>query len=163
MSKLKKIGLALLVLLVVGQFFRPAKNQSDDQSRHLSTVLPFPAEVEQIIRPGCYDCHSNHTEYPWYAEIQPIAWWLAGHVKNGKKELNFSEFASRRAAIRNKKLEEIIEQVKEGDMPLKSYTWLHPAARLTPEQRGKITAWAQGMQDTMRARFPVDSLVLRRR
>ena len=79
------------------------------------------------------------------------------------QELNFSEFAKQRAAIQNKKLEEIVEQVKEGKMPLKSYTWLHVGARLSAEQRGKITAWAQRLQDTMLARFPADSLVLRRR
>lgn len=153
----------LLGLFVLIQFIRPAKNQSGEQSQDISLQYPIPEAVLSILKTACYDCHSNHTRYPWYAEVQPVAWWLDNHVKEGKRELNFSAFTGRRIAVQNKKFEEIIEMVKEGEMPLNSYTWIHRDAILTDDQRVQLTGWAQAMQDSIRAKYPADSLVLKRR
>jgi hypothetical protein len=112
---------------------------------------------------GCNDCHSNLTRYPWYANIQPIASWLANHVNEGKRELNFSEFTKRKIAVQNHKFEEIIEMVKEGKMPLGSYTWVHRDAALTEAQKQTLTQWAQACMDTLQAQYPADSLVLKRK
>jgi Haem-binding domain len=86
-------------------------------------------------------------------------------VKEGKAHLNFSEFTKRRIAVQNHKLEEITEMVKEKEMPLPSYTYLglHPEANLTDEQRATITLWAQSQMAMLAAKYPADSLVLRRR
>ncbi|MCB0524105.1 MAG: heme-binding domain-containing protein, partial [Saprospiraceae bacterium] len=112
---------------------------------------------------ACMDCHSNNTRYPWYAEIQPVGLWLAGHVKGGKQHLNFSEFTNRRVAYQNHKFEEIIEMVRDGEMPMKSYTWTHADARLTQEQKNLICDWSQAMRDSLAQQYPADSLVMRRR
>jgi len=114
---------------------------------------------------ACYDCHSNTTRYPWYAEVQPAAWWLANHVKEGREHLNFSEFTNRRIAYQNHKLEEVVEMVKEKEMPLPSYTWfgLHPEADLTDQQRDQLTLWAQSLMAQLAAKYPADSLVMKRR
>jgi len=159
----KKILTALLIILIVMQFIRPAKNLSGDTQHAMVGKYPIPENVTSILKPACMDCHSNTTRYPWYAEIQPVGWWLDNHVKEGKKELNFSDFTNRKVAIQNHKFEEIIEMVKEGEMPLDSYTWTHKDAKLSPEQRTTITTWAQAMMDTLSAHYPVDSLVLRRK
>ncbi len=153
----------LLTLLVLAQFYRPARNLSNDQTNHVSNKYPLPTEVEAILKPACYDCHSNLTRYPWYAEIQPVASWLANHVDEAKRELNFSAFTQRRVAVQNKKFKEIIEQVKEGEMPLSSYTWIHGDARLSEQQRQTLVDWAQMNMDTLAARYPADSLVLKRK
>lgn len=157
--------LTLLVLLVLGQFIRPEKNVSGDDSKHLSTKFPIPADVEAILKPACYPCHSNHTDYPWYAEIQPVAWWLGNHVKHGKSELNFSTFAGRRVAVQNHKFEEIAEMVGDGNMPLKSFTYfgLHPDAKMTDGQRKLVIDWAKTQMDSLKARYPADSLVMKKR
>jgi predicted GTPase len=84
-------------------------------------------------------------------------------VEEGKRKLNFSEFTKRRVAVQNHKFEEIIEVVKEGEMPMKSYTWTHRDAVLTDAQRTLITNWAQAMMDTLQAQYPADSLVLKRK
>jgi Haem-binding domain len=151
----------LLALLIVAQFYRPARNLSNDQTNHVSTKYPFPAEVETILKSSCYDCHSNQTTYPWYAEIQPVAAWLANHVAEGKRELNFSEFTKRRVAVQNHKFEEIMDNVKEGEMPLNSYTWIHRNAALSAQQRETIVSWAQTNMDSLKVQYPADSLVLR--
>jgi len=158
----KKILIGLLIVLTGLQFYRPERNLSGESSNDISTKYPIPEPVMVILKPACMDCHSNTTRYPWYAEIQPLGMWLAGHVKGGKQKLNFSTFTSRKLAVQNHKFEEIIEIVKEGDMPLKPYTWIHGDARLSSEQRALITAWAGTMMDTLRLQYPADSLVMKR-
>lgn len=159
----KKILLGLLIVLAALQFVRPEKNLSGESKNDISTKYPVPEAVAAILKPACMDCHSNTTRYPWYAEIQPVGIWLAQHVKEGKRELNFSTFTARKVAVQNHKFEEIIKMVKEGEMPLSSYTWTHKDAVLTPEQKAVITNWAQAMMDTLKQQYPADSLVLRRR
>jgi mono/diheme cytochrome c family protein len=157
---LKKILLLLLAALVIIQFFRPEKNISNGAAaNHVSTVFPVPENVQAIFEKSCYDCHTNNTHYPWYANVQPVAWWLNDHVKEGKKEINFDEFATYVPRRQYKKLEEIIEQVKEGEMPLSSYTVIHREAALSSEQKLAITAWANAAIDQMKAKYPADSLL----
>jgi hypothetical protein len=154
---------SVFALLLLVQLYRPARNLSDDNSYHISKQYPVPPDVAAILEVACFDCHSNKTNYPWYANIQPVASWLAHHIEEGKGELNFSEFTKHRAAVQNHKFEEIIETVKEGEMPLNSYTWTHQGARLNEQQRQALAAWAQSNMDSLSARYPADSLVLRRR
>ncbi|HNH22632.1 MAG TPA: heme-binding domain-containing protein, partial [Ferruginibacter sp.] len=108
---------------------------------------------------SCNDCHSNNTVYPWYAEVQPVAWWLNEHIEDGKKDLNFSEFASYRPRRQYKKLEEINELVKENEMPLNSYLWIHKDAKLSDQQKLTLANWVEATRDTLEARYPIDSLV----
>ncbi|MBZ4152212.1 heme-binding domain-containing protein, partial [Escherichia fergusonii] len=79
-------------LFVAAQAFRPAKNNSNDTSKDISKSYVVPENVKAILAKACNDCHSNNTKYPWYAEIQPVAWWLNDHIQDGKKHLNFNEF-----------------------------------------------------------------------
>ncbi|NUO02789.1 MAG: heme-binding domain-containing protein [Saprospiraceae bacterium] len=161
---LKKIFLGLAAVLVIIQFIRPEKNDSNDQQAHVSTKYDVPAEVATILKGACDDCHSNKTEYPWYANVQPVAWWLAGHVEDGKRHLNFSTFTTRKIAVQNHKFEEVVEMVEQKEMPLSSYTWmgLHPEANLTDAQRQVLVNWAKAQMDTLKANYPADSLILRR-
>jgi len=160
---LRPVLLTLLAALLLMQFYRPARNQSNDQTHHVSTKYPVPAEVESILQSACYDCHSNQTRYPWYANVQPVASWLAGHVNEGTKHLNFSAWTNRRAAVQNHKFEEIIESQETQWMPLKSYTWTHGDARLSDQQRQALKDWAKSCVDSLSARYPADSLVLKRK
>ena len=114
---------------------------------------------------SCNDCHSNKTEYPWYANVQPVAWWLNHHVVDGKKHLNFSEFTKKPLFVQNHKLEEIMEMVEEKEMPLPSYTYfgLHPEANLTDAQRTMISDWAKAQMTYLRETYPADSLVFPKR
>lgn len=161
----KKIGIALLAIFIVIQFIRPTKNLSGDETYAVSTKYNVPDQVSHVLQSACNDCHSNKTNYPWYAEVQPFGWWMSNHVNEGKKELNLSEFTKRPLAIQNHKFEETIEMVKEGDMPLPSYTWLgrHSDAKLTAEQKKLLTDWAEAQMDYLKATYPADSLVRKKR
>lgn len=162
---IKKILLALLAVFIVIQFIRPEKNQSDDQLNAVAKKYEVPENVEAILAVACYDCHSNNTRYPWYASVQPCAWWLADHVNEGKRELNFSNFITRPIAVQNKKFDEIAKEVEEKEMPLHDYTYLglHKEANLTDAQRQIIVNWAHAQMDSLKAQYPADSLVLKRK
>lgn len=160
---LKKILLVLLVIFLVMQAFRPEKNVSGQKNNAIATLYPVPDNVNQILVKACNDCHSNTTVYPWYAEIQPVAWWLDDHVKDGKKHLNFDEFATYRLAKQFHKLEEVFDEVKGGEMPLESYTVVHRDAKLTTEEKNIILDWSTAVRDTMKARYPADSLIMKKK
>ena len=160
---LRLILLSLLVLLVLLQFVRPAKNQSKEAANDLSRAFPIPADIRNTLQTSCYNCHSNYTDYPWYAEVQPVGLWLDDHIQEGKKELNFSEFAAYNLRRQYKKFEEIGKQVQEGEMPLPAYTFIHRDAVLKPEQQTALITWATAMQDTLRAHYPLDSLVRKKK
>lgn len=162
--KKKILGVLALALIVI-QFIQPAKNLSNDNTYHINTKYNIPSEVTQILKVACDDCHSNKTEYPWYASVQPVAWWLNHHVTDGKKHLNFSNFTSRPIAVQNHKLEEIIEMIEKNEMPLSSYTWLglHSQAKLSQTQKQTLINWAKAQMDTLKASYPADSLVLKRK
>ncbi len=162
---LKKILLGLLAVVIIMQFIRPEKNNSKDNTHHISNAYEIPAEVEDLLAVSCNDCHTNETRYPWYSNIQPVGWWIDHHVEEGKEHLNFSEFTNRRIAVQNHKLEELIEEVEEHKMPMDEYTYLgmHPEADLSDAQRQVLMDWAKSQMDMLKAKYPADSLVLRRR
>ena len=157
---IKKILLVLLAALVVIQFIHPKKNKNEGpQPNYIGNNYNIPEDVKTILAKACNDCHSNNTHYPWYATLQPVHWWLEKHVKDGKKHINYDEYTNRPLRYQYHKMEETIEMVKEGEMPLNSYTWTHKDAKLTDEEKSKLTGWAQSVMDTMKARYPIDSLV----
>lgn len=139
----KKILWSLLIIIVVIQAFRPEKNKSTMMAANdISKHYVVPENVTDILVRACNDCHSNNTYYPWYSEIQPVAWWLQSHVNDGKRHLNFSEFAAYEPKRQHHKLEELIEEVKENHMPLNSYLWIHKEAKLTNDEKEALLIWA---------------------
>ncbi len=163
MKIFKRILLSLLVIFIVLQAFRPTKNNSNDTTKDISNSYIVPQNVQQILAKACNDCHSNNTRYPWYAEVQPVGWWLADHVKDAKKELNFNEFDGYRIARQYRKLEECISEIKEGKMPLPSYTITHKDAILTQAEKEVLYNWCEILRDSIKVRYPADSLVIKRK
>ncbi|MEO6584573.1 MAG: heme-binding domain-containing protein [Ferruginibacter sp.] len=160
----KILLVALLFIFILLQLMpRPVKNNDANVGANniLLTNMP-PLEVQQILKNSCNDCHSNFTNYPWYSKIQPVAWWLGDHIKDGKRELNFSEFGSYSLRKQYRKLEEITKQVNEGEMPLTSYTNIHRNAILSTAEKKLLTSWANSEYDKMTKAYPADSLKRKR-
>ena len=144
---IRKILLGLAVILVAIQFVRPARNESAGPGPNdIAAKHPVPADVAALLRRACYDCHSNNTKYPWYAAVQPVGWWLASHVNDGKRHLDFSAFAAYTPKRAKTKAGEIVDEVEQKKMPLRSYTWAHPEARLTPAEIRLVVAWAEDLE-----------------
>jgi len=144
---IRKILIAIAILLVVIQFFRPEKNIAvAPSSNAIELHYAIPKEIAGLLRTSCYDCHSNNTVYPWYSNIQPFAWWQQSHVIDGKKELNFDEFNSYDVKRKKHKLDEVIEMIQEDEMPLGSYTLIHRKAVLSAQDKDKLISWARELQ-----------------
>ncbi|MHA8050501.1 heme-binding domain-containing protein [Aquirufa sp. ROCK-SH2] len=161
----KKLLAGLVVVLIAIQFVPTEKNDSNDMQYDISTKYTIPADVDVVLKNACNDCHSNSTTYPWYSNIQPVGFWLDHHVNDGKRHLNFSTFTKMPIAVQNHKLEEVIEQTEEKEMPMPSYTYfgLHSYAKLSEEQRALIINWAKGEMAKLKAAYPADSLKMKPR
>ncbi|MCD9615266.1 heme-binding domain-containing protein [Chryseobacterium gleum] len=144
-SSLIKTGAGFVVLLlIVIQFFDTDKNIAVVPSENaIEKHYQVPDHVQGILKTSCYDCHSNTTAYPWYNNIQPVKWWLADHVNSGKRHFNFDEFYSYSKEKKLKKLDEVAETVREGEMPLTSYTVVHQNAKLNDTQKSEIEQWVK--------------------
>lgn len=142
----------MLLIFVLIQFYpRPGKNISSVQSSNsIEQLYPIQDSILQVLKAACYDCHSNNTNYPWYSNIQPIAWFLNRHIVEGKAELNFDEFGSYSKRRQQSKLKAIVNQVKDGEMPLTSYKLLHKKASLSGKERSMITKWFMEKYDASR-------------
>lgn len=147
MKIIKKILLLLLLVFVIAQFFGPAKNEDD-----IATVDAFfedtnpPEEVKVILKESCMDCHSSFTRYPWYNNITPVNYWLAGHVKDGSKHFNMSKWADASVKRKDHKFEELIEMIEKKEMPFPSYLWTHSEAKLSDAQIAAVIEWAKNVR-----------------
>ncbi|MGZ3840431.1 MAG: heme-binding domain-containing protein [Flavisolibacter sp.] len=141
---MSKVLIGIIILLIIGQFIQPPHNNGTaEASTDITHVVAVPDTIQQLLKTSCYDCHSNHTTYPWYSKITPVNWWLNSHIQDGKKQLNFSEFANGTFKRKHKKLEATAKEVKEHDMPLSSYLWIHKNSRLNDAQRKMLIDWTE--------------------
>ena len=147
--------LAIALVFVIIQFIRPAPNSNTGNvNRQQDIIANFnvPANVGDVLKTSCYDCHSNSTRYPWYAQIQPFGWLLASHVSDGKKDLNFSEFASYSKRRQLSKLKAVHNSIKDGSMPLSSYTFLHRDAKISAADKRMMMQWTTRTIDSLSGR-----------
>ena len=150
MTGIKKTFLGLLVIFMLMQILQPARNKSAQaMPQDISTLVPMPDDVQGILKKSCYDCHSNNTEYPWYAYVQPLHWYLNSHIRSGKEELNFNEFAGYTLRRRQNKLRAIENSLKDGTMPLSSYSLIHRNAILDPREKSILIKWVQDSRDSL--------------
>lgn len=160
MRKIIRITLIfLLAALILIQFIRPPKNISEGIAiSDITTKYSIPDDVQHILKASCYDCHSNNTRYPWYWEIQPVMWFMNGHIEDAKKELNFSTFAAYKIGKQYKSFDNINKEVKSGDMPINSYTLIHRVAILNDTQKLAIANWTAVLRKEIENHYPPDSL-----
>ena len=138
----KKILLVLAVVLVIIQFIRPDKNDAStyEVTEFVEETKPNKS-VLNVLEAKCFDCHSNKTTYPWYSNIAPLSFWINHHVDEGKHHLNFSKWAKYKSKRKHHKLEELIEEVEDDKMPLKTYEILH--GDLSDDEAKLIMDWAK--------------------
>ena len=150
MKIVKIIAGILLVALVLIQFIPVNYNQNDTVPQtDFMVVHKVPEAIQKKIQVSCYDCHSNNTQYPWYNRVQPVAWFLEDHIKEGKAELNFNEWDSLSSRRKTSKLRSIIKQIESGEMPLNSYTLIHRDAKFSKEETEEIINWVTQLKNSL--------------
>lgn len=125
-------------VLVLIQLVRPAQTNPP-----VTGLIQAPPEVMTLLKRSCWDCHSNESIWPWYAQVAPMSWLVTKDVNDGRKHLNFSEWQGYEEGRKLKKLEEIAEEVGEGEMPLAIYVPMHPEAKLTEAEKKVLVDWAK--------------------
>lgn len=140
--KKKNILFVLLAILVVIQFFQIDKTNPESEPAHDFIAIENPPEhLAKMLKDACYDCHSNEVKYPWYTNVQPIAWWIKGHIRNGCGELNYSEWKDYNDADKPTALREMADKIEKRHMPPKSYRWMHTEAKFSDEQITELVAY----------------------
>ena len=132
------LGLVVAVVALLQVYPVPRRNPP------VASDLVAPAAVKAIIVRSCYDCHSHQTRWPWYSRVAPVSWWMVSHVTKGRQDLNFSTWPTFDPADQDQILREIAAQVRRDAMPLPSYLWGHPDARLSADDKQLILDWAGG-------------------
>ena len=150
MKILKIIAIIALVGFVGIQFIPTERNQSYTvPETDFMLVHNVPETIQKKLQVSCYDCHSNNTQYPWYNKIQPAAWFLEDHIKEGKAELNFNEWDSLSSRRKSSKLRSIIKQIESGEMPLDSYTLIHKDAKFSEAEAEELISFITQLKDSL--------------
>ncbi|WP_366186630.1 heme-binding domain-containing protein [Flavobacterium ovatum] len=147
--KIFKIILLVLLIVFVGiQFIPTTRNKNDKVPKtDFMIVNNVPQGINTAIQTSCYDCHSNNTHYPWYSSIQPGAWFMESHIKDGKAELNFNEWGELSNRRKKSKLKSIISQIEDNEMPLSSYTLIHRNAIFSETQKQRIIQYLTALKN----------------
>jgi hypothetical protein len=139
---LKNISIAIIFILLMIQSIQIDKTiEPVNPTTDFISVTAANTEVAGLLKTACYDCHSNQPTYPWYTNMAPVSWWIKHHINEGSQHLNFSIWGTYSEKRKNHKLEECIEMIEEGEMPMNSYTWMHPEAKLTDAQKQLLIDW----------------------
>jgi hypothetical protein len=137
-AKLRLFIVAIGILLIAAQFV-----PVDRTNPPVRSALMAPPAVMIVLKESCFDCHSHHTTWPWYSRVAPFSWMLARHVEQGRKDLNFSDWPLFDFQTQAIIMKEIEDAVTENKMPLQSYVWGHPEAKLDADERAVILEWVQ--------------------
>lgn len=153
LKRIVKIAVVILAAaFVVIQFIRPDHaNPPEVAAETLEASTQLPADVGAILSRSCADCHTNRTVYPWYSNVAPFSWYLADHIKDGRREVNFSVWNTYETKRKVRKLDEICEQVETGEMPLPSYLWVHYDAALKPGEAEIICNWTRTEKERLQS------------
>jgi len=141
LKKKSKTLLYVLIPIILIQFI-PVNRNNPPVDNNLA--ISAPQNVEAILKNSCYDCHSNETVWPVYSYIAPISWLVAKDVKNGREELNFSEWNKLDESKMEKKKKEIIEEISRDTMPMPIYLITHSTAKLSEEDKLLLKNWLTG-------------------
>jgi hypothetical protein len=139
---IERIFVCGIILFVASQAIRPARtNPPIDPASEITARLVVDPAVASIMARSCNDCHSDRTVWPWYSNVAPISWFVINHVDDARQRMNFSDWAAIPAAKVAPTLQRICKEVRSGDMPLSTYTPMHPNSKLTPADEETICQW----------------------
>jgi hypothetical protein len=149
MKKWVSILIVLGSLLISLQFIPFSFKNSGVATTSFEKKLNVPPLILNQLKISCFDCHSNQTNYPIYCHLQPINYYMNHHIEGGKDKLNFDDFSTYSNRKLSTKLDEIISQLEQKEMPLSSYTLIHLNAKLSDSQNQKLIDWFKKKKDSL--------------
>jgi Haem-binding domain len=152
----RRILLIIVIVLIAIQLYRPAKtNPPENAALTLKSQAQVPPELDATFTRSCQDCHTYRTVWPWYSNVAPVSWFVISDVNDGRRHLNLSDWGKYKPEQMQRQLTKMCEEVKQGEMPLKQYTWIHKVAGLDGPQRQQICDWTKAEQARITARTGV--------
>jgi hypothetical protein len=148
MKTLNAILALLTVIVIVGQ--AGAEHHAPVEVKNLGMSLMSHPTPAQVLARACGNCHSDHTEWPWYSRVAPISWWIERDVREGRDKLDFSRWEMYSARQRHDKSESACGLITTGRMPPLIYSAMHPEANLTQADKDTVCAWATKQDDAAR-------------
>lgn len=151
MKKIIKISaIVIIIIFIIIQFIKPVtENPIEDKSKFISAKIQVPDNVYQKLEKACFDCHSYRTNWPWYSRISPVVYLINKDVKEGREHMNFSVWGDYDKSRIIDKLDGIVTQVEDGEMPLSVYLPMHPEARLSSNDTKLIADWAKNSKELL--------------
>jgi hypothetical protein len=141
---IRRAAVAALIGAFAIQLARPARtNPATASDRTMTAAAHLTPEADAVLVRACRDCHSNDTRWPWYSNVAPISWFVIDHVNHGRRHFNYSDWAQYDPDQRSRLFKEICEQTRKGEMPMTSYLWLHPDARMTDTDVAALCDWTE--------------------
>lgn len=140
--RLKQAAVVFVVIVAAAQLIRPERtNPPTDASRTIQAALGATSALPAVLDRSCRDCHSNATVWPTAAQVAPLSWLMARSVSEGRKAVNFSEWAAYSAEAQRTLLVASCEDARSGKMP-GPYTSVRSETRLSAEDVETICAAA---------------------
>jgi hypothetical protein len=141
----RRIAIVLIVGALAIQLARPARtNPPTDSARTMMAMAHVTPEATAVLERACRDCHSNDTQWPWYSNVAPISWFVIDHVNHGRRHFNYSDWSQDDRNEVTRLLKNTCEMTRKGEMPIASYLWLHPEARVTDRDIVELCDWTDG-------------------
>ena len=124
--------LAVIVIVFAGaQLVRPGRaNPAIEPGHTIQARVGTSSELVAVLDRACSDCHSSATRWPWYTQIAPASWLMTYAVTEGRRAVNFSEWAGYPPEQQRQLLLESCKDASDGKMP-GAYTVLHPEMKLS--------------------------------
>ena len=139
----KQAAVVVVFAFAAAQFVRPDRaNPATDPTRTIEAHARTTTELAAVLDRSCGDCHSNKTVWPWYAQVAPLSWLMAGAVAEGRRAVNFSEWGSYPTDVQRMLLLLSCEDATRGTMP-GPYTLVRPDTKLSPQGVETICAAAR--------------------
>jgi len=143
-----KVGLGVLVLLLAIQMIPVSpSNPPVEPARTIYSIQAVPEPVKEVFSQSCNNCHSDETEWPWYSHIAPMSWLISRDVRRARGVINLSQWGTYSVKQRQEKLEDICEQLANGEMPERRYLLFHHDARVTQSQRKVVCDWTDDARE----------------
>ena len=142
--RLKRSAALFVVVFLAAQLARPERaNPATEASRTIQARMGTASGLAGVLDRSCGNCHSNETVWPWYSQVAPASWLVARGVTEGRRAVNFSEWAAYQPDAQRMLLAASCDDVRHGRMPVRGYTLLYPEARLSVQDIETICAAAR--------------------
>ena len=142
--RLMQATLVFVIVFAAAQLIRPERaNPATDAAHTIQAHAGTTSELAAVLDRSCRDCHSNNTVWPRYTQIAPLSWLMARGVAEGRKAVNFSEWASYPPDVQRMLLSVSCQDATSGKMP-GPYTFVRPETKLSSQDIETI--WDHGVR-----------------